>query len=72
MPGTDEKAFSLLEEMNANRSDKLDLSDYNRNRIKEKISYSTSPEDAVKVLKEIFEWRLKDWEYDEIAKKLGW
>ncbi len=72
MPGTDEKAFSLLEEMNANRSDKLDLSDYNRNRIKEKISYSTSPEDAVKVRKEIFEWRLKDWEYDEIAKKLGW
>lgn len=72
MPGTDEKAFSLLEEMNANRSDKLDLSDYNRNRIKDKISYSTSPEDVVKVLKEIFEWRLKDWEYDEIAKKLGW
>ncbi|MDQ5902255.1 MAG: hypothetical protein QG606_471 [Patescibacteria group bacterium] len=72
MPGTDEKAFSLLEEMNANRSDKLDLSDYNRNRIKDKISYSTSPEDAAKALKEIFEWRLKDWEYDEIAKKLGW
>ena len=72
MPGTDEKALSLLEEMNASRSDKLDLSDYNRNRIKDKISYSTSPEDAMKVLKEIFEWKLKDWEYDEIAKKLGW
>ena len=72
MPGTDDKVLALLEEMNGSRSDKLDLSDYNRNRIKDKISYSTSPEDAAKALKEIFEWRLKDWEYDEIAKKLGW
>ncbi len=72
MSGTDEKALSILEEMNSSRSDKLDLSGYNRDQIKSKISYSTSPEDAVKVLREIFEWRIKDWEYDEIAKKLGW
>jgi hypothetical protein len=72
MPGTDEKAITLLEEMNAGRSDKLDLSLYNQNRIKSNISYTTSPEDAIKVLREIFEWRLKDWEYDELLKKLGW
>ncbi len=72
MPGTDEKIFSLLEEMNGSRSDKLDLSDFNRNRIKGEVRYLTSPEDAVKVLREVFEWRLKDWEYDEIKKKLGW
>lgn len=72
MPGTDEKVIALLEEMNESRSDKLDLSDYNKNQIKNKVSYSTSPEDAVSVLRGIFEWRLKDWEYDEIAKKLGW
>ncbi len=72
MPGTDDKVFSLLEEMNGSRSDKLDLSDFTRDRIKSKIGYSTSPEDAVKVLQEVFEWRLKDWEYDEIKTKLGW
>lgn len=72
MPGTDDKVFALLEEMNGSRSDKLDLSDYNRGRIKDKVGYSTSPEDTVKVLREIFDWRLKDWEYDEILKKLGW
>ncbi len=72
MPGTDDKVFSLLEEMNGSRSDKLDLSDFTRDRIKSKISYSTSPEDAVKVLREVFEWRLKEWEYDEIKTKLSW
>mgnify|MGYP000848190322 FL=1 len=72
MPGTDDKVFSLLEEMNGSRSDKLDLSDFTRDRIKSKIGYSTSPEDAVKVLREVFEWRLKDWEYDEIKTKLSW
>ena len=72
MPGTDDKIFSLLEEMNGSRSDKLDLSDFTRDRIKNKIGYSTSPEDAVKVLREVFEWRLKDWEYDEIKTKLSW
>lgn len=72
MPGTDEKLLSLLEEMNAGRSDKLDLSDYNRSQIKSKVGYSASSEDAIAALKGIFEWRLKDWEYDEIAKKLGW
>ena len=72
MPGTDDKVLALLEEMNGSRSDKLDLSDYNRGRIKDKVGYSTSPEDTVKVLREIFDWRLKDWEYDEMLKKLGW
>ena len=73
MPGTSDKLIALLEALNAERgeSDKLDLSEYNRNKLKD-LGYSASIEDAIARTKEIFSWRIKDWEYSEIEKKLNW
>ncbi len=70
MPGMNEKAMKLLGELNATRSegDRLDLT---QNQL-EDIKYSTSVEEAMKIVREVFAWRIKDWEYTEIEKKLGW
>ncbi len=72
MPGTHEKLVTLLEKLNSSRSDQLDLSEYTLKQLNEKIHYGTSIEDAMKTLREIFGWRIKDWEYDQIEKELGW
>ncbi len=62
--------MKLLGELNATRSegDRLDLT---QNQL-EDIKYSTSVEEAMKIVREVFAWRIKDWEYTEIEKKLGW
>lgn len=73
MPGTSDKLIALLQALNAERgeSDKLDLSEYNLSKLRD-LGYSGSIEDALARTKEIFSWRIKDWEYSEIEKKLGW
>ena len=73
MPGTSDKLIALLQAFNAERgeSDKLDLSEYNLDKLKD-LGYSGSIEDALALTREIFSWRIKDWEYSEIEKKLGW
>lgn len=73
MPGTSDKLIALLQAINATRgeSDKLDLSEFNLRKIKD-LGYSASNEDALARTKEIFSWRIKDWEYSEIEKKLSW
>ena len=73
MPGTSDKLIALLEALNAERGegDKLDLSEYNRDKLKD-LGYSASIEDAIARTREMFSWRIKDWEYSEIEKKLSW
>ncbi len=73
MPGTSDKLIALLQALNVEReeSDKLDLSEYNLDKLKD-LGYSGSIEDALALTREIFSWRIKDWEYSEIEKKLGW
>lgn len=73
MPGTSDKLIALLQALNAERgeSDKLDLSEYNLDKLKD-LGYSASIEDAIARTKELFSWRIKDWEYSEIEKKLSW
>lgn len=73
MPGTSDKLITLLQALNAERgeSDKLDLSEYNLDKLRD-LGYSASIEDALARTKEMFSWRIKDWEYSEIEKKLGW
>lgn len=73
MPGTAEKLIALLETLNAERSEseKLDLSEYNQDKLKD-LGYSASPDEGIARAKELFSWRIKDWEYEEIHKKLGW
>ncbi len=73
MPGTSEKLITLLEELSAGRpeNEKLDLSEYTINKLKD-LGYSASIEEALSKTREIFSWRIKDWEYSEIEKKLGW
>lgn len=73
MPGTSDKLITLLQALNAERgeSDRLDLSEYNLNKLKD-LGYSASIEDAITRTREMFSWRIKDWEYSEIEKKLSW
>ncbi len=73
MPGTSDKLIALLQALNAERgeSDKLDLSEYNLEKLKD-LGYSAPIEDAIARTREMFSWRIKDWEYSEIEKKLNW
>lgn len=73
MPGTSDKLITLLEKLNEGRSesDKLDLSSYNRGKIKD-LGYSAEIPDAMKLIRELFSWRIKDYEYADIEKRLAW